>query len=224
MNAQRMDANLICLFLTSILTYVQPLPLVLTLATTAARAMPNLDPTSTESSSSATPSDEINSSALDSVSVASGNSSPLSSGRNQWRFILDEKLSLGMSAYAGPSESSRKKNLFLLGFDFQDPVTPSDINHFGLSISNTPNPRLYVARESFLRNYWRYLKSWSFFLQLEVDSKQQLGSLLATHYYMAGAGLNLSWSPQWGCSINIYPFSGRDAAGEIRLNYLVKTL
>jgi hypothetical protein len=225
-----MVANLIYLTLTYVQLSLRPLLLMTALMTTPAWAIPNLDPAVT---TEAPPTDGGNgeksapegqaSAELESVSMADQNAARPNLRGHGWRFVFDERLSLSTGIYYGPSESAAQKTLVLFGVDYQLPVNPSEINHLGLAVSSTPNPRLYLARESYLRNYWRFLKSWSYLLQLELDSQQQLGSFLSTRYYMAGVGLNFSWGSGFESTLNVFPFSGREPAAEIKLNYVLDT-
>ncbi len=128
--------------------------------------------------------------------------------------------SLQMGYHMGPYDDEKMLSIYTLGADIQYAFDPSEKAHVGLLIANKSNPFIYISRESYLRNYWRYLKSWSYLVELEVDSKQGLGAFLSFNRYSIGAGMSFSLSSNIDLHLNLLPISSRGASGEVLISYL----
>lgn len=122
--------------------------------------------------------------------------------------------------YGGPYQQEKISSVYTLGFDIQYAIDPSDKFHLGLLISDKSNPFIYLARESYLRNYWKYLKSWSYLAELEIDATQGLGAFFSLNQYSGGVGVTFSLSPRVDLLTNLLPLSTRGPSAEIRINYL----
>jgi len=135
--------------------------------------------------------------------------------------IKPNRVSLSTGLFSGPHQDSKSKFIYLFGMDYQDPINYSLWNHFGFSVGGGSNPLIYLGQESYLRNYWKYLKSWQYLIQLELDSSQGLGALLSINHYMAGLGLSLMFSDKLDFIISAYPLSSRGVGAEIKFKFLV---
>lgn len=141
--------------------------------------------------------------------------------KKDWTSSIRDRVSLSVGFFSGPHLEETNVNLLIFGIDFVRPFDPSDKVHFGMMFNNTRNPMAYLARENYLRNYWKYLKSWSSILQLEIDSKQNLSAFFSINHYSAGAGLTFFTIEPVELSVNLLPLSSRGVSAEVKVSCLI---
>lgn len=131
------------------------------------------------------------------------------------------RVSLSTGFFSGPHQDEKSKLIYLFGMDYRHPVNHSLWNHVGFAIGGGgTNPFLFVSQETYLRNYWKYLKSWHYSVQLELDHSQGFGSLFSFNYYMGGAGASFEVFDKLDLSLSIFPLSSRGVSIELKFNYL----
>lgn len=219
MNRANPLENLIYLILTSVQVYFFCL---------SSSAAPNLNPPSpppptekaTEKNSKAT---DISPAPLDSLIISEPDSLPPSTPRSSSFFqIKPKRISFNTGLFSGPHQEEKSKSIYLFGMEYHHPVNHSLWNHVGFMIGGGgTNPFLFVSQETYLRNYWKYLKSWQYLIQLELDHNQGFGSLLSFNHYMGGVGASFEMADKLDLSLLVFPLSSRGMGVEIKLNYLI---
>lgn len=211
MNRRRLVENLIYL----ILTYVQ-----VTIIAFPAAASPNLEPSAEAAEVTYPEVDKSGTPQIDSLSVSDPNDYQPIAEKPEWHENVHDRVSFIAGLYSGPQVDVANQSLFVIGADYILKKDPSDKIHVGFKASSTRNPFLFISRELYLRNYWRFLKSWSPILQLEFDSMQGFSAPFAFNYYSAGASLTFYITPPVELSVNLLPVSSRGIALELLFNYL----
>lgn len=210
MNRQSFVENLIYLTL----TYVQCC-LWGALSFAAPQANPPLN-----SMEVSTPSTDLTGDArIESLNISSEQERKQKSPSLTWADSLHNRLSLSTNIFTGPYQDQKTHTLALLGLDFSLPIDPSEKWHLGALVGASPNPFLLVSHESYLRNYWTYLKSWSFRVLLEADSRQQLSAFLNSNNFCGGAGLTFVVAERLDLNVDAYPLSSRGPALLLGLAY-----
>jgi len=218
-------ANLLENLIYLILTFVQ-----LSLLSSPCLASPNLEPpskkTSLENSTDSTmPLENPSQAPLDSLILSEPHPNPSSDKRfspdSPSYSIVKNHFVLTAGIYNGPYDDSKSKFIYLLGAEYKDPLNFSLWNHYGFFIGGSTHPLLYFSQESALRNYWKYLKSWSYRIQLEVDTSQNLGAFLSFNHYSGGVGLSFELTSQIDFSLHLLPLSSRGVGIESTFSYLI---
>lgn len=228
MNRANPIENLIYLILTSVQVCFWSLSVT---------ASPNLNPPSpslsTESNTgsydeieaSAPDRHELSKSSFDSLVISEADSAtaPPPPSRSDFIPLLKpQRISLSTSFFSGPHQDKKSKLIYLFGMDYRHPINHSLWNHVGFSLGGGgTNPFLFISQEDYLRNYWKYLKSWHYLIQLELDHSQGFGSLFSWNHYMGGAGVSLALDDQLDLLLSIFPLSSRGGGIEIKINYLI---
>lgn len=211
MTRQNLVANLIYLFLTNVQVVLFS-PLLV--------AAPNIDPVVSPSIVDEPTSTAIDESKKESMAISEPGSQLPALAKPLFQ-SSPLPTSLTLVTYIGPYGEDKSTTNFMYGLDIEVPVNPSEKYHLGFLISAKPNPMISVSHELYLRNIWKYLKSWNYKLNLEVDSAQGLGSLLSLNHYMGGVGLTLSLYDRWFCQFEAFAISTRGFASEIAISYLL---
>lgn len=218
-------ANLLENLIYLILTFVQ-----LSLLSSACLSSPNLEPPSKKASlenstDSVTPLHNPSQAPLESLILSEPNPNPpadkVSSPDTSSYAMVKNRFLLTAGIYNGPYNDSKSKFIYLVGAEYKDPLNFSLWNHFGFFIGGATNPLLYFSQESALRNYWKYLKSWNYRIQLEVDASQNLGAFLSLNHYSGGVGLSFELTPQTDFSLHLLPLSSRGVGIESVFSYLI---
>jgi hypothetical protein len=212
MNRQKIVANLIYL----ILTNVQPM-----LYTSIGNATPNLEPQPSSPISSSADSSAQGDSAKESLSISEPPTKEKETSFEPRLRLTRNRYSVSADFYSGPYMDSASKTLYLFGLDYFDTVFSGERLHAGLLIGPYSNPFIYGQFELMARNYWANLKSWSYFLRLEIDAAQGLSSLVSLSHYQAGLGITFSLFSELDLSFNAFTTTSRGAGGEIKLSFLV---
>jgi hypothetical protein len=214
MNRQRFIENLIYLFL----TYVQAFTWSPSLL-----ASPNLNPTQQTEGSTSVEQQPETSLNLESMNIVNAEAKPRASEGFDLLLSVKDQFSFIVGAYQGPYLDEKTFLVYTYGLDYQIPESPSDRLHMGfvLGAKGEPNPILYLNREVYLRNVWKYLKSWNYGAQLEVDTGQALGSFFSLSHYSAGCGVSFSLSTRWSMTLNAHFLSTRGLSTHIQFGYLL---
>lgn len=158
---------------------------------------------------------------MDSLIIPDINTQLMNRTYSSRTFNIIHNFSVTISEYFGPSKDNKMKILTLLGIDYRHLWKANNWIHAGFSLANQLNPHIYTQFETKSHTSFSSLKSYFYSFQLEVDTDQGLGSLMAWNYYMLGAGLRFqlfSWSD---LMLEFYPISSRGIATEIKLNILM---
>lgn len=219
MNRANPLENLIYLILTSVQVYF---------LSVSASAAPNLTPPSlprpTEKAEESLPeTSDISPAPLDSLIISEPDSTPKNTPHSSSFFkIKPKRISFSTGLFSGPHQEEKSKSIYLFGMEYHHPVNHSLWNHMGFMIGGGgTNPFLFISQEAYLRNYWKYLKSWQYLIQLELDHSQGFGSLVSFNHYMGGAGASFEVYEKLDLSLLIFPLSSRGMGMEIKFNYLV---
>lgn len=220
MNRANLVENLIYLFLTS----VQVCLLYPTLHAAPQIEPPKL-PFPSENREETTAPYSVSESSLaplDSMSISEPDDEQAPTSKTTaFTFLKPHRLSLSAGFFTGPYQDLKSNSVYLLGMDYQHPPIGSIRNHVGFSVGSGSHPFLYARREIYIRNIWKYLKSWSYSVQLELDTHQGAGALLSFNHFMGGAGISLTLHDQLDLLFLFYPVSSRGLGGEIKISSLI---
>lgn len=219
MNRANLLENLIYLILTSVQVYFLSLP-----ATAAPNLTPPTPPRLTEKAEEPIlETNEISPAPLDSLIISEPDSIQNATPRSSSiPLITPDRISLSTGLFSGPHQEEKSKSIYLFGMEYQHPVNHSLWNHVGFMIGGGgTNPFIFISQEAYLRNYWKYLKSWQYLVQLELDHSQGFGSLFSFNHYMGGVAATFELYQKLDLSLLIFPLSSRGVGMEIKLNYLV---